>query len=197
MLAFYPVRMFTVHRLPGLVMEPGSSHDLQSLTWPIDGVALPLLQINLVDASANNDEEISLVTNQLGIWSIMSLAMLALSRWQVGREFSPWRMRIVKCSMSTTFRIVVILLGITEVIFITTTAVAISTSLVVSKNKNLITHSSSHILVWCPVKYNIQSFCLLVGSHKQTVWYFATLPYLKSIYISAGNKSKQKKSTLC
>ena len=78
-LSFDSVSMFTVHRLPGGVMKPGSSHNIQSYTGPVDRVALPLLQIHFVYSSPHHDEEVSLIPNQLSIWSVVTVLTKTLS----------------------------------------------------------------------------------------------------------------------
>ena len=42
-------------------MEPGAAHDAQPGTRPVDGVALPLVQVHLVDAASDHDVEVAVV----------------------------------------------------------------------------------------------------------------------------------------
>ena len=77
MLRLYPVGVLALDRLPGGVMEPGASHDLQAGPRPVDGVTLPLLEIHLVYSTSDDNEEISLVANQF-FRSVVSLALFAL-----------------------------------------------------------------------------------------------------------------------
>ena len=77
MLGLYPVCVLTLHGLPGCVMEPGAPHDLQARPRPVDGVTLPLLEVDLVYSTSDDNEEISLVANQF-FRSVVSLALFAL-----------------------------------------------------------------------------------------------------------------------
>ena len=78
MLRLDPVGVFALDWLPGGVVEPGPSHDLQAGARPVDGVALPLLEIYLVYSTSNYDKEVSLVSDQF-LGSEVSLALFALS----------------------------------------------------------------------------------------------------------------------
>ena len=111
-------------------MEPGPSHDLQAGARPVDGVALPLLEIYLVYSTSNYDKEISFVSDQF-LGSEVSLALFALSSRQVGRKLSSWRMGIV-VSPATPL-VLIILLGITEVKLVTATTVAVTAPVVISE----------------------------------------------------------------
>ena len=78
MLSLDPVRVLALHGLPGGVVEPGAPHDLQAGTGPVDGVTLPVLEINLVYSTSDYDKEISFVSDQF-FRSEVSLALFALS----------------------------------------------------------------------------------------------------------------------
>ena len=109
-------------------MEPGAPYDLQPGAGPVHRVALPLLEVHLEDAAPDHDEEIPLVPDELGVGPVVPLA--CVSRGKVGGEFPPWRMTVVESSVSSR-GVLVILLGITEVVFITAAAVTVSAASVI------------------------------------------------------------------
>ena len=78
MLGLDPVRVLALHGLPGGVVEPGAPHDLQAGARPVDGVEFPVLEIDLVYSTSDDDEEIPLVSDQF-FRSEVSLALFALS----------------------------------------------------------------------------------------------------------------------
>ena len=126
-LGLNPVGVLAVHGLPGGVMEPGAAHDLQAGAGPVHRVALPLLEVHLKDPAADHDEEVPLVPDELGVGPVVSLGV---SRGKVWGEFPPGRMTVIESPLSSG-GVVVILLGITEVVFVTAAAVAVSSASVI------------------------------------------------------------------
>ena len=122
-----PVGVLAVHGLPGGVVEPGAAHDLQPGAGPVHGVALPLLKVHLEDPATDHDEEVPLVPDELGVGPVVSLGV---PRGKVGGEFPPWRMTVIESSVRS-WGVLVILLGVTEVIFITAAAVTVSAAPVI------------------------------------------------------------------
>ena len=127
MLGLDPVRVLAVHGLPGGVVEPGAPHDLQPRTRPVHRVTLPFPKIHLEDPAPDHDEEVPLVPDDLGVWPVVSLGV---SGGQVRREFPARRMTVIECPVPD-IRVMEVLLGITQVIFVTATAVAISSAPVI------------------------------------------------------------------
>ena len=108
-------------------MEPGAAHDLQAGAGPVHRVTFPLLEIHLKDSAADHDEEVPLVPDEFGVGPVMSLGV---SCRKVGGEFPPGRMTVIESPLSSG-GVVVILLGITEVVFVTAAAVAVSSAPVI------------------------------------------------------------------
>ena len=58
-------------------MEPGTAHDAKSGARPVDGVALPLVQVHLVDATSDHDVEVAVVLPGSLLGAVVPLAQPA------------------------------------------------------------------------------------------------------------------------
>ena len=151
-----PVGVLAVHGLPGGVVEPGAAHDLQAGAGPVHRVTLPLLKVHLEDAAPDHDEEVPLIPDELGVGPVVSLGV---PRGKVGGEFPPGRMTVIESSVRS-WGVLVILLGITEVIFITAAAVTVSAAPVIVPD---IDNAGLYILfeIWSRFDF-IMNHCVLL-----------------------------------
>ena len=88
MLRLDPIGVLAVDGLPAGVVEPSAAHYFQPRPWPVHGVALPLVEVDLVDASTNHNVEVSVVPDQL-LRPVMPLADLPVAGCKGRRELSP------------------------------------------------------------------------------------------------------------
>ena len=63
-LLLYPVGVLAIERLPAELLEPRSPQDVESLARPIDAMALPFREVDLVDAAPHHDSHVPVLLHE-------------------------------------------------------------------------------------------------------------------------------------